>query len=271
MTMKRLCRIFVLLVFVVLSDADEANEEPISSCNQQSCTNTKLVYMYKNCGCEGMDLTALLEVNARKENSKEPRVSLTSLLDVSGSMSEEMDLLHSTNKFLVDSLSSRAEPHKFGSIKFSTYANPLTPLELLTPSSAKRADEMIDSTTSGGSTDLFAGIEMAFEQQKEDTGNDADVRAVFIFTDGQINTDKGITDEGEIIRRIEAMVTERPDIAFYTFVLRTNVNDKLLRRISNVGRGTFSVILNDEQMACAFGKAIGGNCVCPCLSLFLLN
>ena len=211
-------------------------------------------------------MTAVLDVKARKKATKRPAVSLTSVMDVSGSMVEEMSLMQDANIFMVNKLTEFSEPHRFGSVTFHTDVEELTPLELLTPTSAKKINDKIRATTDLYMTNLFGGIKEGFEQQKRDPRNDPYVRVVFVFTDGQPNA--GISVPYRIIEEVEALVAQRPDIAIYTFALGTDIDYILSRRIAEAGRGTFSIIEKSDEMASAFGKALGGK-TCfrlPCFS-----
>ena len=258
-TMKRLRGIFALLVFVTLSNAEEINKRLLY--NPESCTISKLTYLYDNCECNGdkTEVRALLTVEARM-GLKAP-VSLTSVMDVSGSMRGDIDMLHEANVYLVNSLVNRAPPHKYGAFKFSTRVTKLEDLAAVTPARAKKIGDDIMKTHAQDDTDLYDGIKQGFTQQQEDIEENPFVRAVFVFTDGIPNV--GIVDEGGIIERVKNMVKSRPDIGVYTFGLRDSVNEHLLREIARVGRGTFSYITHEDEMAMGFGGAMGGK-----LSLF---
>ena len=263
--MKRLCGIFALLVLATLSNGQEVNKKSKSRIRNR-CTTSKLTYLDDSCECGAMEMTAALKVKARTRNAKKPAVMLTSVMDVSGSMKEAMELMQKTNTFMVDMLAELREPHKFGVVKFSDDASKVEDLQILTPTSAKKINDAIRRTTVEKSTNLLAGIELGVQQQEQDTGKDPSVRAVFVFTDGK--PFKGITDSDKIVARVKELVAKRPDIAIYTFALGTSIDFDLLRRIAEAGRGTLSIIERDDQMGKAFGQALGGKGVYPHLTCF---
>ena len=248
--------ICALLVFVSLLDTGETIES-VKRDNGDSGITSAVTYEYATYSCDAEESSALFTVMANGDQATQPVLSLTSVLDLSGSMAgaDRISLMQDTNVFLLKELAELDNPHRFGTVTFSTGTRELVPLDVIRLSSVQGISNTIKGTRAGGSTNLLAGIEEGFKQQTQDRASGHFVRVIFVFTDGRPNG----SPEG-IVAKAKALVAQRPDVAIYTFGYGSNLDYTLLHRLAEVGRGTASIIKKPEDMATAFGAALAGKC-----------
>ena len=254
--MKRRGIICAFLAFVSLLDTGESIEN-VKGYNGDSGIASEVTYEYGTYSCDAEETSALFTVTATGDPATRPVLSLTSVLDVSGSMAgaDRITLMQDTNVFLLKELAELDNPHRFGTVTFSSGTRELVPLDVIKLSSVQSISNRIKGTRPGGSTNLLGGLEHGFRQQTQDSATGHFVRVIFVFTDGRPNG-----SPNRIVAKAKALVAQRPDVAIYTFGYGSNLDYTLLHRLAEVGRGTASIIKKPEDMATAFGTALAGRC-----------
>ena len=240
----------ILCLGLLYADAKGHSISPISA----SFTNEFEAY-----SCDAQVVRAVLKVVAQTGGAKRSRVSLTSVMDLSGSMrGKKMRSLRDTNLYLANKLSKPWSQHKFGVVTFSQNARELVPLEELKPETLPDIQTAINGTATGGRTNIQAGLRVGMEQQINDTDAGKFVRVVFLFTDGKPTF--GVRKTDKIIDYVKELV-EKSDhkILIYTFAVGNKLEVKLLDGIADVGSGVMYGVANATDMPAAFGSAIGGN------------
>ena len=235
-----------LVLWTISSGADD--EPPIK---------TSLEYEYADYSCEAQKATAVLRIAAVGNRDARPTLSLTSVMDVSGSMVEsKLKLLQATNNYLVERLSRETTGHKFGSVIFSTKAQELTPLQTLTEETKTEIQKEINATEAEGLTNLLAGIQAGVRQQTSDEEGNY-VRVVFVFTDGKPT--RGERDAKHISAAVQRMIAAAKEtITVYTFGFGEDLDFDLLDDIADVGNGVLYILSDEVDVPTAFGSALGG-------------
>lgn len=240
---------------------------------QKAPLRSSVTYEFDEYSCETQIISAVLSVFAKGEDGETPVLSLTSVLDISGSMDDshekqegertKMELLQATNNFLVERLARESGKHKFGIVSFSTDVRTLSPLQTLTTEKAPGVQKKINGTTARGGTNLLAGILKGIQQQRQDEKGGF-IRAVFVFTDGAPSV--GERSDTRIIARVKAAVDAAGgDVLVYTFGYGSALKFDLLNEIANVGGGVFYLISREKDIPEAFGAALGGSISRLCL------
>lgn len=96
------------------------------------------------------------------------------------------------------------------------------------------------------------------EETEEETIAEAVVRSTFLFTDGMAN--EGIRDTAGICAAATSMLTELRNCksTISTFGFGAGHNAEMLRRLADTADGTYSHVETEDQIAEAFGEALGG-------------
>ncbi|CAE7898551.1 YAF9, partial [Symbiodinium necroappetens] len=96
------------------------------------------------------------------------------------------------------------------------------------------------------------------EEIEEETIAEAVVRSTFLFTDGMAN--EGIRDTAGICAAATSMLTELRNCksTISTFGFGVGHNAEMLRRLADTADGTYSHVETEDQIAEAFGEALGG-------------
>lgn len=167
-----------------------------------------------------------------------PPSNLVFLIDVSGSMSQELPLVKHGLELLVNQLGASDR------IALATYAGSS---QLVLPSTACSEKSTIlaaiESLESGGGTNGSAGIETAYEIATENfiTGGN---NRVLLVSDGDFNI--GTTSRDELI----ALIEEKRETGVYLTVVGTgtgNYNEALAEQLANKGNGTYEYLDSERQ------------------------
>ena len=165
--------------------------------------------------------------------SDAPESNLVFLIDTSGSMYEDLDLLKDAFKLLVDELDEK------DTVSIVTYAG--TDEVLLSGVSCDRKGEILealDSLESYGSTNGAAGIKTAYELAADNFIKGGNNR-VILATDGDLNV--GVTSESEL----HDLITEEAKTGVFLSVLGFgygNYSDANLETLADNGNGNYSYI-----------------------------
>jgi Ca-activated chloride channel family protein len=164
-----------------------------------------------------------------------PPANLVFLVDVSGSMdsSDKLPLLCASLKLLAGQLRAQDK------VSLVTYAGS-TSVVLSGASGSEREKiiNAIDWLRAGGSTAGAAGIELAYQQARENFIKNG-INRILLATDGDFNV--GITD----FDQLKQMIGEKrkSGISFTTLGFGTgNYNEHLMEQLADTGNGAYSYI-----------------------------
>jgi Ca-activated chloride channel family protein len=164
-----------------------------------------------------------------------PPRNLVFLVDTSGSMAphNRLPLVKESLGLLVETLRPQDR------VSIVTYAGDASlRLEPIAGDQKRRIRSVIESLSSGGSTNGGGGIEMAYAQAAKSFIVDG-VNRVILATDGDFNV--GTSSEGELVRLIE----EKRKTGVYLTVLgfgMGNLQDAKLEQIARHGNGHYAYI-----------------------------
>lgn len=196
--------------------------------------------------------TLLLQIGlatAPVDKSDMPAQNLVFLLDVSGSMSDDLDLVKNSFKLLCDQLNPD------DTISIVTYANgDEVVLEGAHGDELDLIMSAIEDLDAGGGTNGSEGIITAYEIAERnfiDGGNNR----IILATDGDLNI--GTTSESEL----EKLVSNKKKSGVYLSVLgfgSGNLKDNKLETLADKGNGNYSYIDSILEARKALIKDIGG-------------
>lgn len=172
--------------------------------------------------------------------------NLVFLVDVSGSMdsSDKLGLAKDALIYLTEHL----QPHD--TVALVTYAGSIG--VVLPPTPASDQDTIIDALddlTSGGSTAMASGLQLAYEQAllNKEPGT---LQRVIVISDGDANV--GATTHGDILSSIRHYVNEGVTLSCIG-VGMGNYQDHLMEQLANQGNGNYYYLDSFEQAQRVFG------------------
>ncbi|MBO9491722.1 von Willebrand factor type A domain-containing protein [Endozoicomonas sp. G2_1] len=169
--------------------------------------------------------------------------------DISGSMASDskLELLKQSLKTLVSQLGPN---DRVALVSYNEIAQVVLPS---TSASYKRAiNKAIDTLSSGGSTNVEAGLSLAYQQATEMFVPGLNNR-VILTSDGMANT--GATSPTAILQQIE---THKEEGVFLTTigVGHSMFNDYLLEQLANQGNGHYLYVANQGDIQASFVDGI---------------
>ncbi len=178
-----------------------------------------------------------------------PQSNLVFLVDVSGSMYEDLELVKSSLKMLT------AQMNQDDRISIVAYAGAAGIVLQPTPGSDRKTIEnALDQLESGGSTDGGEGIELAYdlaEQYLVKGGNNR----IILATDGDFNV--GLTSEDALVR----LIKKKRNLGIYLTVLgfgMLNYDDITAEALADHGNGNYAYIDNLLEAKKVLVNEIGG-------------
>ncbi|MDR0717592.1 MAG: VWA domain-containing protein [Azoarcus sp.] len=164
-----------------------------------------------------------------------PPANLVFLVDVSGSMhsQDKLPLLQASLKLLARQL------RKQDKVSLVTYAG--STAVVLSGASGGEQEKIIgaiDRLQAGGSTAGAAGIELAYQQARENFIRSG-INRILLATDGDFNV--GVTN----FDRLKQMITEKrkSGVSFTTLGFGTgNYNEHMMEQLADAGNGAYSYI-----------------------------
>lgn len=180
-------------------------------------------------------------------------VDVVAVIDISGSMCCDLDLVKKTLEFMVDKFSSS---DRFGLVTFGSEAK--TELQLSTMSSQGKlyAHRVIQGLQVNGCTNLSAGLFLGIKEiataQKRNPSKSP--KSVLLFTDGYAN--EGITETEQLITATKAVLT--PATTLHCFGYGISHNPTMLRSLSDSASGMYYFISNYQAITGAFADCLGG-------------
>ena len=164
-----------------------------------------------------------------------PPANLVFLIDVSGSMlsPDKLPLLQASLKLMARQLRGQDK------VSLVTYAG--STAVVLSGASGGEQEKIIgaiDRLRAGGSTAGAAGIELAYQQARENFIQGG-INRILLATDGDFNV--GVTDFDQLKRMIEEK--RKSGVSFTTLGFGTgNYNEHLMEQLADAGNGAYSYI-----------------------------
>lgn len=186
--------------------------------------------------CPWNEQTDLLLIGLQAEKidkDKLPPSNLVFLIDVSGSMTEELSLVKRSFQLLLENMGPEDR------ISIVTYASSdAVVIEGAGYDEKTKIMTAIENLTSGGSTNGSKGILTAYDLAEKYYINGGNNR-VILATDGDLNV--GVTSEGELTRLIE----EKKESGVFLSVMgfgSGNIKDNKMEALADHGNGNYSYI-----------------------------
>lgn len=169
-----------------------------------------------------------------------PPANITFVIDTSGSMDirERLGLVKSSLALLVESL------HEDDTIAIVIYGSEAEPV--LEPTPVADRDTIIgaiDDLTSGGSTNMEAGLRVGYEQARAARIEDG-INVVVLASDGVANV--GVTDGGALAEEIAGAGEEGIHLVTVGYGMG-NYNDTLMEQLANQGDGFYAYVDTFEE------------------------
>ncbi|WP_256838281.1 vWA domain-containing protein [Ornithinimicrobium faecis] len=189
------------------------------------------------------DGTALVRVGISAQDVADedrPPANITFVIDTSGSMDirERLGLVKSSLALLAESL------NEDDTIAIVTYGDDAEPV--LEPTKVADRDTIIgaiDDLTSGGSTNMEAGLRMGYEQAREAHVEDG-INVVVLASDGVANV--GMTDGDALADEIAGAGEEGIHLVTVGYGMG-NYNDTLMESLANQGDGFYAYLDTFEE------------------------
>ncbi len=159
----------------------------------------------------------------------------TFVLDVSGSMSG--DKIYTLGTGVVKVIDKMKSEDRFRIITFSNYANDYSGGYLnATKSNVRRMVRNVKNLKTGGSTALYAGLEMAYK------GIDPDrATGIILVTDGVAND--GPSEDVDIVE-----LHEKYDVRLFSFVVGNSANQPLMQKLAKDSGGFAMSVSNSDDI-----------------------
>ena len=178
---------------------------------------------------------AVTPPESEKKNAQSVPVDMVVVLDRSGSMSADNRLPYAKSA-IKELLSRLNESDRFGLVTFDTSAQIVTPLSALTADFRAQESSVVDSLTTGGSTNLSGGLDLAKSLL---TGSSSGrTRKVILLSDGEANL--GITDNNQLA--ILGRSFSQSETILSTVGVGLGFNEVLMSSLADNGMGNFSFL-----------------------------
>lgn len=161
-------------------------------------------------------------------------VDYTFVLDVSGSMRSK---IHTLAKGVTKSLGEMRPEDRIRIITFNQVATDLMGGWMpATRENVTRIVRSVETLTAGGSTNLFAGLDLALKGLDDDRAT-----SIVLVTDGVTNT--GVVDP-----RNFHQLMQQYDVRVYGFLMGNSANWPLMRTITETSGGFFTTVSNADDI-----------------------
>jgi Ca-activated chloride channel family protein len=185
------------------------------------------------------------------DQTHRPPVRLTFLVDVSGSMSsqDKLGLAQEALHFLVGQLGVE------DSVAIATYAGRVEKVLEPTPTTRRsRIHAAIDSLSSGGSTAMNSGIDLAYTMAAQAYVEGAENR-VIVLSDGDANV--GPASHSAILETIAGYAGEGISLSTIGFGMG-NYKDTLMEQLADRGDGNYHYVDSMREAEKIFGQDLAG-------------
>jgi len=156
------------------------------------------------------------------------------VLDLSGSMQSK---LHTLKKGVIKALEKLKTGDRFRFVTFSSSAKELTKDWIpVSDEALSKAREILDPVTSGGSTNLYAGLTLGLKNLDDDRAAN-----IILVTDAVTNT--GVVDPQEFHKLLQKV-----DVRVFGFLLGNSANWPLMQTIAETSGGFYDAISNTDDI-----------------------
>jgi Ca-activated chloride channel family protein len=156
------------------------------------------------------------------------------VLDLSGSMQSKLQML---KKGVVKALEKLKPGDRFRFVTFSSSAKELTRDWIpVSDEALNRARELLDPVTSGGSTNLYAGLTLGLKRLDDDRAAN-----IILVTDAVTNT--GVVNPQEFHQLLQKV-----DVRVFGFLLGNSANWPLMQTIAETSGGFYDTISNADDI-----------------------
>jgi Ca-activated chloride channel family protein len=156
------------------------------------------------------------------------------VLDLSGSMQSKLQML---KKGVVKALEKLKPGDRFRLVTFSSSAKELTRDWIpVSDEALNRARELLDPVTSGGSTNLYAGLTLGLKRLDGDRAAN-----IILVTDAVTNT--GVVNPQEFHQLLQKV-----DVRVFGFLLGNSANWPLMQTIAETSGGFYDTISNADDI-----------------------
>ncbi len=187
-------------------------------------------------------------------SSARPRLNLTFLIDVSGSMDEEnkLPLLKRAFKLLAEQLTAN------DTVTIVTYAgNSGVHLEPTPGNQYKKIMDAVESMSAGGSTNGSAGLDLAYQKTQAHMIKNG-VNRVIIASDGDFNV--GVTSRTELHSLIEGKARTGIQLSVLGFGMG-NYKDSTLELLADKGDGNYAYVDDYSEAQKVFSQQLTGTLI----------
>lgn len=173
-----------------------------------------------------------------KAMSELPKANLVFLVDVSGSMGSQMNLVKDTLRVLTEQLRAK------DTITIITYANGEEMRLPPTSGSNKSAIlRVINGLSAGGATAGEQAIQMAYQEAGKNFDQEG-INRIFLLTDGDFNV--GITDFDSLKQL--AVDKRKTGISLTTLGYgEGNINEHMMEQLADAGNGNYAYIDSERE------------------------
>jgi len=156
------------------------------------------------------------------------------VLDLSGSMQSK---LHTLKQGVIKALEKLKPGDRFRFVTFSSSARELTKDWIPVSDEALiRAREILDPVTSGGSTNLYAGLTLGLKRLDDDRAAN-----IILVTDAVTNT--GVVNPQEFHKLLQKV-----DVRVFGFLLGNSANWPLMQTIAETSGGFYDSVSNTDDL-----------------------
>ncbi len=178
-----------------------------------------------------------------------PPSNLVFLLDVSGSMTDDLELLKTSLRMLVNQLTPKDRIAIVAYAGASGLALPST-----SASDKNKILTALNRLESGGSTNGGSGIQLAYKVAQDNFISNGNNR-VILATDGDFNV--GLSSDDALVKLIEAKRKSNIFLSVFGFG-SGNLNDSMMEKLSNKGNGNYAYIDSNREARKALGSQVAG-------------
>eukprot|EP01117_Protostelium_nocturnum_P016366 TRINITY_DN646_c0_g1_i1.p1 TRINITY_DN646_c0_g1~~TRINITY_DN646_c0_g1_i1.p1 ORF type:complete len:486 (-),score=130.95 TRINITY_DN646_c0_g1_i1:75-1532(-) len=212
-----------------------------------------------------------------KPDKKRAPVSLSAVIDISGSMRDnsKLDLVKKATIFVANQLN---ENDHMSVVAYREYATVPFGISKMTSENKERLERVVKSMKADGGTNIADGLRHGIQQLESlGTTDNNTVSSTLLFTDGQAN--QGPTTAGQIY----SVGRRRPSLSMYnpwrywnwirswiyeenpanfstinTFGFGGDHNAAMLNELARLGEGSYFYIKNTSDIGTSFANCLGG-------------